>query len=201
MRRLPRLLVVGIHSDPGPIMPDPAKPGEYLPDARSREYLPSVDSARFAAHERWMLDEVIPHAERTYGAPGERNRRALFGFSNGATFAAAMGLSHPDRFGAVIALSPGGGAKAFAAIPRSTSRDRRALQTPRLYVSGGLYEPGFRTNARALAELFRARGAQVTLREPAGGHDEVIWQLSLPSALTWIFGSNGAGRQATRARE
>jgi enterochelin esterase-like enzyme len=195
IRRLPRLLVVGINSDPGRIMPDPAKPGEYLPDGRSREYLPGVDSTRFAAHERFLLDEVLPHVERTYGAPSARNRRALFGFSNGATFGAAMGLSHPDRFGAVIAFSPGGGAKSFAAIPRFAGQGRRPVRGPKLYVSGGMYEASFLTNARALAELFRVSGAPTTLREPAGGHDEVIWQLSLPAALRWTFRSHVSSAQ------
>jgi enterochelin esterase-like enzyme len=170
-------------------MPDPAKPGEYLPDGRSREYLPGVDSARFAAHERFLLDEVLPYVESKYRAPRARNQRALFGFSNGATFAAATGLSYPERFGAVIAFSPGGGAKSFAAIPQAGHHNRRPVHGPKLYVSGGMYETAFQTNARALADLFRVSGAPTRLREPVGGHDEIIWQLSLPAALLWIFHS------------
>jgi enterochelin esterase-like enzyme len=189
-RQLPRILVVGLHSDPSPIKPIPGRPGEYEADGRSREYLPSVDSVRFAAHERLLLDEVLPYAERTYGAPTGAARRLTFGFSNGAAFAGAMGLSHPDLFGAVIAFSPGGGAKAFAAIPQSATRGRTGAAGLRLYVSGGLYETGFRANARVLAELFQRTGAQVVLREPAGGHDEAIWQREFADAVRWALASH-----------
>ncbi|MEO8623895.1 MAG: alpha/beta hydrolase-fold protein [bacterium] len=162
----------------------PGRPGQYLPDARSREYLPGMDSARFAAHEQFVLDEVLPRAERVYGAPHMASQRVLFGFSNGATFAAAIALTHPDAFGAVIALSPGGGANSFAAIPQ---RDGGA---PRLYTSGGLYEAGFRANAIALVDVFRSRGALTVRREPAGGHDEAVWQAYFPEAAMWAFSTN-----------
>ncbi len=184
-RRMPRVLIVGLHSDPSPMTPIPGRPGAYEPDGRSREYLPSVDTTRFAAHERFLLDEVLPYAERAYGAPRGADRRTLFGFSNGAAFAGAMGLGHPDRFGTVIAFSPGGGAKSFAAIPRTVTLGRTGATGARLYTSGGLYEPGFRTNAHALAALFRRTGTRVVIREPAGGHDEVVWQREFADALAW----------------
>lgn len=183
--RVPRILIVGLHSDPSPMTPIPGRPGAYEPDGRSREYLPGIDTARFAAHERFLLDEVLPYAERVYGAPRGAGRRTLFGFSNGAAFAGAMELSHPGQFGTIIALSPGGGAKSFAAIPRPARLERMAATGARLYVSGGLYEPGFRANAHALVALFRDVGTPVRLREPAGGHDEVIWQREFANALAW----------------
>lgn len=184
-RKLPRILIVGLHSDPSPMTPIPGRPGAYEPDGRSREYLPGIDTARFAAHQRFLLQEVLPYAERAYGAPRGAGRRTLFGFSNGAAFAGAMALTHPDRFGTAIALSPGGGARSFAALSLPSSPGQTRTTGQEVYVSGGLYEPGFRTNAHALAALFERAGASVVLREPAGGHDEGIWQREFADALKW----------------
>lgn len=186
-RKLPRILVVGLYSDPSPMTPIPGRPGAYEPDGRSREYLPGIDTIRFAAHEHFLVDEVLPYAERAYGAPSGAGRRTLFGFSNGAAFAGAMALTHPDRFGTAIALSPGGGARSFAALSLPSSPGQTRTTGQEVYVSGGLYEPGFRTNAHALAALFERAGASVVLREPAGGHDEVIWQREFADALKWAM--------------
>jgi enterochelin esterase-like enzyme len=187
-RAAPPLLLVGLHSDPTPMTAIPGQAGRYEPDGRSREYLPGVDSARFAAHERFFVDEVLPYAEREFGAPAAPGRRVTFGFSNGATFAGSMALRHPDRFGSGIVLSPGGGPRSFAAIgPASLASTTSPPLT--LYLSGGMLEPVFRANARALAMQATARGAVVTLREPAGGHDEAVWNIEFLNAVKRLFGT------------
>jgi enterochelin esterase-like enzyme len=186
-RQLPRLLIVGLHSNPSPLLPVPGKPGQYIPDGRSREYLPGVDSVQFAAHERFLLNEVMPLVTRRYRAPGPRVRQGLFGFSNGATFVAAMVLLHPDRFQRVITFSPGGGSRSFAEI--HTLDALRVLRSSvRAYVTGGMFEEGFRVNAEALASRFDSEGANVQLRLPIGAHDDDVWKSMLPEALRTVYG-------------
>src|SRR5207245_1375598 len=75
---------------------------------RSAEYVPGLRPERFAAHEKFICDEVVPWAERELGASADRKDRALYGCSNGARFALEMGLRRPDLFGHVIAFSLAG---------------------------------------------------------------------------------------------
>lgn len=55
-----------------------------------REYLADLDSARYAAHKRFFLDEVVRWAEARYGVSAEPADRVVFGVSNGASSAVAM---------------------------------------------------------------------------------------------------------------
>ena len=75
------------------------------PDLRHRdtEY-GAPGRAVFNAHERWVLEVVIPWAERV--ARASPQQRAVGGYSNGADFALAMGRLHPDVFSGVLAHSP-----------------------------------------------------------------------------------------------
>jgi enterochelin esterase-like enzyme len=180
--RLPRIVLVGMHSDTtrGPRPED---------DGRAAEYLTGfVDGdARFLAHERFVLEEVLPWAEAAYDVAREASRRAVFGFSNSAAFAMQMGLRHPGVFGRVLAFSPGG---ANAAMNDGAKAEGAAAY----YLLGGLLEPAFHAKAVAWAELFRPLGIRHVLHEPVAGHDWATWQLHFPDALAWAFGGGAGGR-------
>ncbi len=174
--RLPRVLLVGMHSDTtrGPRREDDGRAAEYL-----MGYLDG--DPRFLAHERFVLEEVVPWAEAAYELPADAARRAVFGFSNSAAFAVHMGLRHPDRFGKVLAFSPAG---ARAAQPEGATAEGAAAY----YLLAGTLEPAFHAKALAWAELFREMGIRHTVREPVAGHDWAMWQAYFPDALAWAFG-------------
>jgi len=102
--RLSRVMLVGLETGrPGPN--DPPRM-----DVRAHEYLWNFDTlnTRFLAHERFFVDDVIPWAESRYGAPADRLKRAVFGFSNSGAWAIQMGIRNPGRIGHVLGFSPGG---------------------------------------------------------------------------------------------
>ncbi|MGH9719062.1 MAG: alpha/beta hydrolase [Bryobacteraceae bacterium] len=58
--------------------------------------------------ERYLLDEVIPFAERTYRIDGARISRFLAGNSSGAMHARNIGFLHPELFSAIGIMSGAG---------------------------------------------------------------------------------------------
>ena len=73
--------------------------------------------------------------------PAERT--AVFGVSAGGELALAMGLRHPDVYGAVFCASPGAGYRPPDDMPRSL---------PRTYLVAGTQEPFFLENATRWAD-------------------------------------------------
>ena len=149
-------------------------------DRRAQEYLPGFHPERFEAHRRFFVEEVPAWAEAELGVAASRERRGVFGVSNGAAFAAAMGVRHPERFGTVIAFSLGITGAAPAWTPG---------QAPHHYLCAGSLEEGFERATRRWAEVVRAAGAKVVYRTWVSGHDPVLWDGELPKALEWAYGS------------
>lgn len=167
--RLPPVLLVGIESGH-------ATAGV---DRRAQEYLPGVSRRRFAHHERFVLEHVLPWAEREHGATADPRRRFALGFSNGATWALAMAQRHPGTFAGVAAFS-------VAGLP-----PRRALHNPgqRYALCAGILEPGFAANTAAwVRALRRGHETHVSHREPVAGHDFVLWLEQAPWALGELLG-------------
>lgn len=166
---LPPLVIVGVHAAG-------ISQGE---DMRAAEYLIARGHERFAIHEQFFMDDLMAWAEETFGVSAVREDRAVFGFSNGASFAIAMGLRHPDQIGSVIAFS-------VAWLPF----DIPAMsQTPRgrYYLEGGTLEPAFHDQTLGWADHLTELGMTVVFTERVGGHDAAIWNAELPNALDWVF--------------
>lgn len=181
-RRLPPILLVGVHN--GGVKPGDPKVNDF----RAREYLMGFGETdeRFIAHERFLIEEVLPWAETKFSAPKDENKRAVFGASNGGSFALAMGIRHSEVFGHIIAFSP-------------TWRDNlstpswKPAQAPSQYLLVGTLESA---NVRKLnkewSETAKKSGATVTLREPVAGHDGVVWREWFPNSLLTEFGKTKA---------
>jgi enterochelin esterase-like enzyme len=186
--RLPRVLLVGIEN----ARPRPGDPVEM--DRRALEYLWDFDSTnvRFRAHERFVLDEVIPWAEARHGAPAVRERRAVAGMSNSGGWALQMALRHPAVIGHAIAFSPGGAR--HGALTAEHDASRRA----RFHLLSGTLEAAFNRAARKWAETFAANGIEHTAREVVAAHDWQMWADNFGGAVAWAFG--GSGDRALRGR-
>ena len=92
---LPPLIVVGIASDDG---------------LRSRDLVPvpwdGSAEGRGTEYGEFVVQAVIPAADRRYRSIAERRCRGIGGASLGGVSALQIGLSHPDSFGLVLAFSP-----------------------------------------------------------------------------------------------
>ena len=95
-------------------------------DARLREYSPVFDAGRFAAHEKFFVEDVRQWVQSRFGVALPAERTAVWGASIGGELALAMGFRHPDIYGAVFSTSPGGGYRPPAATPK---RDRAQPRT------------------------------------------------------------------------
>ena len=69
---------------------------------RLHEYSPVFDAERFAAHEEFFVEDVRRWVRSRFGVALPAERTAVFGVSAGGELALAMGLRHPDVYGAVF---------------------------------------------------------------------------------------------------
>jgi enterochelin esterase-like enzyme len=162
---IPSTMVVGVHR-----LAD-----ETL---RLHEYSPRFDPERFAAHERFFVEDVRRWTGSRFGVALPSGRTAVFGVSAGGELALALGLRHPDVYGAVFCASPGGGYQPPVVMPGAL---------PRTYLVAGTLEPFFLENATRWAAALRAAGADVVMRERVGSHGDVFWQQELPLMVAWAF--------------
>jgi enterochelin esterase-like enzyme len=162
----PSTMIVGVH-------------GLADDDARLREYSPAFDADRFAAHEKFFVDDVRPWVRSRFGVALPPERTAVWGASLGGELALAVGLRHPDIYGAVFSASPGGGYRPPAVMPSPL---------PRVYLVAGIQEPFFLRNATRWAVALRDAGADVVMIERAGSHGGAFWTEEFPLMVAWAFG-------------
>ncbi len=110
----------------------------------------------------------------------------MFGASAGGELALALGLRHPDVYGAVLSGSPGAGYKPPGAMPRPI---------PRTYLVAGTLEPFFLENASRWAVALRDAGADVVMSERVAAHGNALWRAEFPLMVAWAF----CRRQRTRS--
>lgn len=123
-----------------------------LANELAHRFARTPDSAR--------VEKAIANLERVI--PFDQNRVVLAGFSDGATFALAMGMSRAYRFAAVIAWSPG-----IAIRADDPARGRR------VFVSHGRQDPilQFAVTCSDIVPLLQNEGAAVTFLAFDGQHE------------------------------
>ena len=146
---------------------------------RLHEYSPIFDSVRFAAHEKFFVEDVRQWTRSHFGVALPAERTAVFGVSASRELALAMGLRHPDIYGAVFCASPGGGYRPPAVMSNSL---------PRVYLVAGTLEPFFLKNTTHWAVALRDAGADVVMTERVGSHDGAFWKEEFPLMVAWAFG-------------
>lgn len=146
---------------------------------RLHEYSPKFDPERFAAHERFFVEEVGAWARSRFGVTLPSERTAVFGVSAGGELALALGLRHPELYGAIFSASPGAGYRPPDAMPS---------RLPRTYLVAGTLEPFFLDNAARWAAALRDATADVVMNERAAGHDDEMWRREFPLMIGWAFG-------------
>ena len=162
----PATMIVGVHG---------------LTDEMQRlhEYSPGFEPERFAAHEKFFVEDVRRWTESRFAVALPAERTAMFGVSAGGELALALGLRHPDVYGAVLCASPGGGYKPPGIMPS---------RLPRTYLVAGIQEPFFLENARRWADALRDADGDVVMNERAGSHGGAFWREEFPLMVAWAFG-------------
>jgi enterochelin esterase-like enzyme len=146
---------------------------------RLHEYSPGFDPPRFAAHERFVVEDVRRWVRTRFGVALPAARTAVCGVSASGELALDLGLRHPDVYGAIFCASPGGGYRPPAVLHGPL---------PRTYLVAGTLEPFFLENAARWADALRAAGADVVMAERPGAHGDPFWREELPLMARWAFG-------------
>ncbi len=162
---VPSTMVIGVHGL-----------SEEMP--RLHEYSPVFDVRRFAAHEKFFVADVRRWARSRFGVALPAERTAVFGYSAAGELALAVGLRHPDVYGAIFSGSPGAGYKPPAVMPGSL---------PRVYLFGGTLEPFFLGNATRWVVALRDAGAEVVMSERVVSHGAALWRREFPLMVGWAF--------------
>jgi enterochelin esterase-like enzyme len=169
---LPATMIIGTHR----LDDETLRLHEYSPGESTAAF--AFDPARFAAHEKFFVEDARRWARSRFKAVLPADRTAVLGVSASAELALAMGLRHPDIYGTVFCASPGAGYQPPAAMPSPL---------PRAYLTGGTQEPFFLANATRWADALREAGADVVMTERAGAHGDAFWKEELPLMVAWAF--------------
>jgi enterochelin esterase-like enzyme len=146
---------------------------------RIHEYSPGFDPERFSAHEKFFVEDVRAWAQSRFGVALAAERTAVCGVSASGELALAIGLRHPDIYGAIFCASPGAGFRPPDVMPRLI---------PRTYLVAGAAEPFFQQNAARWAQALGDADGEVVMTERAGAHGDPFWQEEFPLMVTWAFG-------------
>lgn len=149
---------------------------------RLHEYSANFDPARFKAHEDFLIKDVCSWVNTTFALNIPRERTAAYGVSASGELALALGVRHPDIFGAVFSASPGAGYR-----PTDELADELTNAMPPTYLVAGSQEPFFLENAIRWADALREGGHKVILAERDAGHDDAMWRAELPKMVAWAF--------------
>jgi len=146
---------------------------------RLHEYSPGFDPERFAAHERFFVEDVGAWVRSRFGVTLSAEQTAVCGVSASGELALALGLRHPGLYGAIFSASPGAGYQPPDMMPSPL---------PRTYLVAGTLEPFFLNNAARWAAALRNAAADVVMTERIAGHDRAMWREEFPLMVMWAFG-------------
>lgn len=162
---VPPTMIVGVHRSADETL-------------RLHEYSPRFDPERFASHERFFVHDVTAWVQSRFSVKLSVERTAVFGVSAGGELALALGIRHPEFYGAIFSASPGAGYRPPETMPN---------RLPRTYLVAGTMEPFFLDNAARWAAAMRNANADVVMRERAARHDDEMWRRELPLMIQWAF--------------
>ena len=174
---LPPTMIIGAHR----LDDETLRLHEYSPGESTAAF--AFDPERFAAHEKFFVEDVRRWAQSRFDVALPADRTAVFGVSASGELALAMGLRHPDIYGAVFCASPGAGYRPPAVMPTLAS-----AHVPRGRHAGAVlprerHSVGGRT-ARCRRGCCHDRAGRVTRRRilerrvPADG-GVGVWTLSI----------------------
>jgi enterochelin esterase-like enzyme len=141
---------------------------------------------------RDFLEDVIPLVDWTFRVYGDRDHRAIAGFSLGGAQSLAIGLTHPELFSRIASFSSAMGA---ATNPETGGFDfDQVLADPAalngtlklLWLGCGTEDTLFESN-QAFADLLAKHKVEHTFRVSGGAHTFQVWQRYLNEVAPQLF--------------
>ena len=160
--------------------------------ARITEYTPVADPSYGGggadAYLHLITDTLKPRVDRDYRTLADRDHTAIMGSSLGGLVSVYAGVTRPQVFGLVGALSPSTWWDGTWILSRVAAE---STNPTRVYVDSG--DSGDSQDDKAdtanLAQTYRSRGATLDYLVQAGGqHNEFYWRQRVPGALAFLLG-------------
>ena len=172
------LIIVGVLSGPAGVVEDMS---DFPVNLRAADYLAGwyEGEPRAEEHQRFFADELTQWASEHFGASTQREDRAVLGFSNGASFARDAGYRRGDKFGWVMAYSPG----------RGPIRTVEEIDLPRarFRFAAGHYEPGFLLSSELTHNVLSEAGYDSRFTLFTTGHTRDVRDVVLADWLGEAF--------------
>jgi enterochelin esterase-like enzyme len=138
--------------------------------------------------EAYLLQDVMPFAERKYRIAAGRELHAVAGMSMGAEQSLEIFFNHLDRFGSAGAMSPAGfraietDHAALLADPKGTN-----AKIDVLWIGCGRQDPGHFSGSQQLVDVLAAHQIRHTWRPTDGMHNYALWRDQLVEFLPLLF--------------
>jgi len=160
-----------------------------LPNGRASKELTPRDpiprqSPAFAAFEKELLEDLIPHIEKNYPVRADREALALAGLSMGGGQALNFGLGNLKSFAWVGGFSSAPNTKKVEEIVLEPAMAAKQLRL--LWVSCGDRD-GLMRVSRGFHEALEAKNVPHVWHVNAGGHDFEVWKTNLWHFVPLLF--------------
>jgi enterochelin esterase-like enzyme len=157
--------------------------GRAAKDLTARDPIPRQSPA-FAAFEQDLLNDLIPHIEKTYSVRTDKESRAIAGLSMGGGQSLNFGLANLDKFAWVGGFSSAPNTRR----PADLLKDEAAAQKLKLlYVSCGDKDGLFRVS-EGVHKMLEEKKVPHEYRVIAGGaHDFKVWRSDLYHFAQLLF--------------
>lgn len=161
------------------------------PRARLREY------ANDENHAKFLVEELIPHLEKTYPLLKDPSTRGLLGASFGGVASLSTAARYPAAFGrlflqsgsfAFTDIGPHQRGPAFDPVVEfvNTYRKRPFPLAEKVYLTCGVYESLIYEN-RSLLPILQSTGMDVRFVESRDGHNWENWRDTFRGGLSWLY--------------
>jgi enterochelin esterase-like enzyme len=167
---------------------EPTLPAMILVLARQPEPLFSNSDGGPGSYETEFLDGLVASVDSAFRTEAAPEGRAVVGLSRGGVWALEIALRHPDRIGAVAALSPALAVN-YARQPYDPLHlVATAESLPHRVWLGAGEDDWARAKTEALAAGLAARGAAPDLILVPGDHTDPTWDALLPFVIEFLGG-------------
>ena len=143
-----------------------------------------VEFEAYAAFERELIDDLIPHIEANYSVEGDRGARALAGLSMGGGQALNFGLGNLDTFAYVGGFSSAPNTLPPAQLVPEPERAAQMLEV--LWVSCGDEDTLFNIS-EGVHEYLAENDVPHIWQVDTGGHTFPVWKNDLYHFASLIF--------------
>jgi enterochelin esterase family protein len=154
--------------------------GHTVPYAASRD----EQAKNNAMFERYVIEDLLPMADREYRVKSGRENHAIAGLSMGGGHALQIGFNHLDQFSAVGAFSSATPVNFESRVKSNPSELNEKLKV--LWISCGRDDPAFARWQR-LDGVMNEQKVRHTFWPTEGAHTFTVWRASLAEFAPLLF--------------